>query len=108
LEVVEMPRNREHAACCGKHDMSYAKLAAGINFTRVEEAKQTGADALVAACHTCESNFHTGLTEVGGQLEVVDISDLVAASLGLPILAVSPLPKLLRRTRNTGAGAGGI
>jgi Fe-S oxidoreductase/FAD/FMN-containing dehydrogenase len=107
LELVEMPRNREHAACCGKHDMSYAKLAAGINFSRVGEAAQTGAEVLVGACHTCENNFRTGLTETGGNLEVVDISDLVAASLGLPTLAVSRLPKLLRRSRTAAAGAGG-
>jgi Fe-S oxidoreductase/FAD/FMN-containing dehydrogenase len=104
LELIEMPRNREHAACCGKHDMFYAKLAAGINFSRVEEAQQTGAEALVCACHTCENNFRTGLTELGGTLEVVDLSDLVAASLGLPLLAVSRLPKLLRRSQNAAAG----
>jgi Fe-S oxidoreductase/FAD/FMN-containing dehydrogenase len=103
LELVEMPRNREHAACCGKHDLSYGKLAAGINFNRVGEAVQTGAEALVGACHTCENNFRTGLAEVGGNLEVVDISDLVAASLGLPTLAVSRLPKLLRRRRTATA-----
>jgi len=99
LEVVEMPRNREHAACCGKHTIFYSQLARAINFSRVAEAGETGAEAIVCACPTCEKNFNIGLAEVGAKLEVLDISDLVAESMGLPMLAVSKLPKMLRQKR---------
>ena len=99
LELVEMPRNREHAACCGKHAIFYAQLAKTINHSRVAEAEQTGAEAIVCSCQACESNFHIGVPEVGAKLEVLDITDLIVESMGLPTLAVSKLPKLLRKKK---------
>jgi len=96
LELVEMPHNRDHSACCGKHDILYPQLTRAINFSRVSEAEQTGAEVIVTGCPTCESNFSMGIPEVGARLEVLDITDLVAKSMGLPVLAVSRLEKLLR------------
>ena len=90
-----MPRNREHAACCGRHVMRYPRLGITINTNRVIEAKQTGASALVGSCPTCETNFRTGLTGTGAGLEVLDITDLVAESMGLPTLVVSKLARLV-------------
>jgi len=96
LELVEMPRNREHAACCGRHILRYPRLGSIIVTDRVIEAEQTGASALVSCCPTCETNFRTGVTETGAKLEVLDITDLVAESMGLPTLVVSKLARLLR------------
>jgi Fe-S oxidoreductase/FAD/FMN-containing dehydrogenase len=99
LELIEMPRNREHAACCGRHVMRYPRLGIAIISDRVIEAKQTGASAVVSCCPTCESNFRMGFEETGTKLEVLDITDLVAKSMGLPILTVSKLAKLLHKER---------
>ncbi len=94
LEFVEMPRSGEQSACCGRHVMRYPKLGMTVNGSRITEAEQTGAAALVSACPTCETNLRIGVTETGAKLEVLDISDLVAASMGLPTLAVSKLTRL--------------
>jgi hypothetical protein len=40
-----------------------------------------------------------GIEEIGALIEVVDITDLVVKSMGLPILAVSHLSKLLQKKR---------
>ena len=95
LELIEMPRNREHAACCGRHVMRYPRLGIPINTSRVTEAKSTGASAIISACPTCETNLRIGITEAGARLEVLDITDLVCESMGLPTLVVGKLAKLL-------------
>jgi Fe-S oxidoreductase/FAD/FMN-containing dehydrogenase len=97
LELVEMTRNREKSACCGKHIMRYPRLGSIINSGRTNEAAQTGAEALVCSCSTCENNFRLGIVETGAPMEVIDIIDLVAESTGLPRLSVSKLPKLLHK-----------
>jgi Fe-S oxidoreductase len=94
LELIEMYRNRDQASCCGRHLMRYPRLGIPINKSRIMEAKQTGAPALVGACPTCETNFRIGITEIGTELEVFDITDLVAESMGLPTLIFSKLDKL--------------
>ena len=95
LDLVEMPRNREKSACCGKHIMRYPRLGSIINHSRTNEAAETGAEALICSCSTCENNFRLGIDETGASMEVLDIIDLVAESMGLPRLSVSKLPKLL-------------
>lgn len=99
LEFVEMPRNRECSACCGRHVVRYPRLGSIINSSRTNEAAQTGASAVVGSCPTCENNFRIGIAETGASLEVLDIIDLVAESAGLPRLAVSKLSKLLHSKR---------
>lgn len=95
LELIEMPHNREHAGCCGRHVMRYPQLGIAINSSRVIEAEQTGASALVGCCPTCENNFRIGVAETSAKLEVLDITDLVAESMGLPTLVISKLASLL-------------
>lgn len=97
LKLIEMPRNREHSVCCGKNIMRYPRLGGAINRSRVNEVLQTGLPALVTCCPTCENSLRTGIADAGGGMEVIDIVDLVAESMGLPRLAVSRLSRLLRR-----------
>ena len=96
LELKEMTHNREEATCCGRHTLRYPKLGIAINSRKVSEARETGARAIVSCCPTCESNLRIGVEETGRGLEVLDITDLVARSMGLPVLSVSKLSKLLR------------
>jgi len=96
LEFVEMPRNREQSACCGRFTLRYPRLGSIINNSRTLEAAQTGASAVVCGCSTCENNFRIGIANTKVPLEVIDIMDLVAETSGLPRLAVSKLGKLLR------------
>jgi len=96
LNFIEMVHNKEEALCCGRHTLRYPKLGTGIITRKVNEARETGASAVVANCPTCEGNLRIGVEETGRGLEVVDISDIVVKSMGLPLLSVSKLSKLVR------------
>jgi Fe-S oxidoreductase len=85
LELVEMPRNREAAWCCGAGGAcreAYPEYSAWAAGERVEEARSTGADALVSACSRCELNFTEAVAAGGDGLPVYDVLELVARALG--------------------------
>ncbi|MBI2860640.1 MAG: FAD-binding oxidoreductase [Chloroflexi bacterium] len=105
LEVVETPGNPGRTACCGAHVKRYPRLGSAINSVRLTEAGQTGAEALVTSCPECETNFRQAVKETESGQNVVDITDLVAQSMGLPLLSTSMLAKLLR-SKKSGAKNG--
>lgn len=84
LTVVEMPRIRENAFCCGagrgtkEAFPDLARFSAGQRF---EEVKEIGAEALVSACPFCKNNFSQTAKENGGEVKVMDIAEVIAASL---------------------------
>jgi len=102
VELVEMPQNRESAACCGRHTLRYPRLGSVIAGGRLSEAEQTGAQAIVSACPTCENNFSTVISQNGSNLEIFDITDLVAESMGLPTLITGKLSRLLKNQPKAG------
>jgi Fe-S oxidoreductase/FAD/FMN-containing dehydrogenase len=108
LELIEMLHNKKNTACCGRHTTRYPRVGSIINGSRLNEAIQTGAQALICACPTCGNNFRTAIDENGSKLEVLDLSDLVAESMGLPTLVVGKLNRLmnhrLKRKSETKAG----
>jgi heterodisulfide reductase subunit D len=82
IELVEMPRNRENAFCCGAGagvKTAYPEFAHWVAEERMREADSTGAELLVTACPFCEQNL--GAVKKKGP-EVVDILDLVRESAG--------------------------
>ncbi|MEM2925345.1 MAG: FAD-binding and (Fe-S)-binding domain-containing protein [Methanocellales archaeon] len=98
LEFVEMKRNRENAACCGRHTIRFPSISGIITRERVREAEATGASLLVAACPSCEINFRLSARDTHSTLRIVDISDLLALSLGLRISELSELEKRIFET----------
>lgn len=84
IELIEMPRNREKAWCCGAGagvKTTYPEFAAWIGEQRVEEAKATGAEALVTACPFCEGNLTDVVQATEAGMEVYDVTDLLLKSL---------------------------
>lgn len=82
LELVEMPRNRANAFCCGAGAgvrTAFPDFARWVATERVREAAGTGVTTIVTACPFCEQN----LGEVKKpKLELVDILTLVRESMG--------------------------
>lgn len=79
FELVEMPRNREGALCCGAgggYKSMEDDTATGISRIRDTEAKSTGADILITACPFCVRNLRDG--GQGMDLSIVDIVELAA------------------------------
>ncbi|HHN81297.1 MAG TPA: (Fe-S)-binding protein [Methanomicrobia archaeon] len=79
-EVIEMEHAREMALCCGAGGGLKSindTMATRIGSMRMDEAKRTGASLLVTACPFCVRN----LRDAGGsELDVVDITELIAQS----------------------------
>lgn len=84
LEVVEMPRSRQDALCCGGGGgRMWMDTKAGERFgdLRVQEAAETGADVLVTACPHCIACLEDSLKQSGSAMRVMDVAELAAAAL---------------------------
>ncbi|HME45760.1 MAG TPA: (Fe-S)-binding protein [Syntrophorhabdales bacterium] len=84
LTVVEMPRIRENAFCCGAGRgtrEAFPDLARFSANQRLEEVREVGAEALVSACPFCKNNFLQAIKAHGEEIKVLDISEVILASL---------------------------
>jgi Fe-S oxidoreductase len=84
LELVEMERIREYAWCCGAGGGvkdAYPDFSAWTAGERIDEARSTGAEAIVSACPWCERNFLDALKTNGDNMKVYDVLELVARAI---------------------------
>ena len=82
VELVEMPRNRANAFCCGAGAgvrTAFPEFAGWVAGERVREAESTGAEMLVTACPFCEQNLGEAC---GPGMRLADILELVRESMG--------------------------
>ena len=92
--VTEMARNRNRSFCCGGGGgrvWMEEKIGKRINNTRVQEALDTGAEAMAAACPFCITMFEDGIKAVGANdhFGVEDISEILARALEAAPVAAS-------------------
>jgi Fe-S oxidoreductase len=83
-KFVEMPRIRENAFCCGAGrgtKAAFPDLASTSANHRLEEVKHVSAEVLVSACPWCKSNFSQAVKENGDNVKVMDIAELILASV---------------------------
>jgi len=85
LELVDMPSSRESSLCCGggggriwvdngKDD--------GFSYTRMQQARETGASILAVACPYCMLNLNAiNLSNSTNIIEIKDIAELVEEAL---------------------------
>jgi Fe-S oxidoreductase len=86
LELVEMPRHRENALCCGTNGWTHCGAAnRHIQADRLREAQATGVEVLVTACLKCQIHFNCALqdSQLGDEIaiEIKDLATLVAEAL---------------------------
>jgi len=84
VELVEMERIREFSWCCGAGGgvrAAFPAFALETAQERVEEAKATGADALVTSCPWCESNLNDAITADGNKIQLFSLVELVEKAL---------------------------
>nr|BBH92707.1 Fe-S oxidoreductase [Thermogemmatispora argillosa] len=84
--VTEMRRNRNKSFCCGGgggRAWMEERIGKRVNQTRVNEALETGAEVLAAACPFCIMMFEDGVkgVEAEERLQVEDIAEIVARAL---------------------------
>lgn len=86
-ELVEMKRCRSKGLCCGAGGAQMFKEeekgTERINVERTNEAIDTGASIIAAACPFCNTMLTDGvkLADKEGAAQVLDVAELVAASL---------------------------
>ena len=84
LELVEMYRIKEYAWCCGAGGGvvdAYPDFSIWTAKERIEEAKCTGAEAIVSACPWCERNFIDAINAKDEKMKVYDIVELVQLAM---------------------------
>lgn len=82
IELIEMPRNRQNAWCCGSGGgvrSSFKELATFAAKERIKEAKSTTSEAIISCCPFCLNQFKSNIQE--NELQVLDLSELVNKAL---------------------------
>lgn len=79
LKLLEMPRSRENAVCCGTTGWTNcSSCSKEIQVYRLKEAINTGAKAIVTACPKCEIHFKCTRAAFDiGKIEVIDLIDMI-------------------------------
>ncbi len=86
-KIIEMPRNRSKALCCGAGGAQMFKEAESGNkevyIERTEEALHTGADIIATSCPFCMTMITDGIKYKNREDEVknLDIAELLLMSL---------------------------
>jgi len=84
LERMEMHRIREYSFCCGGGGGvpdAHPDVAQAAAESRIEEAQDVGAEAIVTACHYCADNLQRWQRD--GTMPVLDLIDVVYEAAGL-------------------------
>jgi Fe-S oxidoreductase len=84
VTLVDMQRIKEYSWCCGSGGgvkSAYPDFALWAAQERVEEAKATGAEALVTSCPWCESNFRDAIQESNEEMKLYSLVDLVSQAV---------------------------
>jgi Fe-S oxidoreductase len=84
--VTEMHRTRNKSFCCGGGGgrvWMEERIGKRINQTRVNEALETGAEVLAAACPFCITMFDDGIKDVDAEekMKIEDVAEIVARAI---------------------------
>jgi Fe-S oxidoreductase len=86
LKLIEMERIKEYSWCCGAGGgvlEAFEDFASWAARERLEEARATGAEALVTACPWCVRVFRDTANDLRMDFPVYELTELVARSAGL-------------------------
>jgi len=85
LELLEVPNfNREFSVCCGAGSgalWTEWEKDERIAAVRLEQLAATGADVIAVACPYCQQMLEETVKSMGMEIEVMDVAEILAASL---------------------------
>lgn len=87
VELVEMKRCRSNGLCCGAGGAQMFKEEekgnTRVNYERTNEAMETGAGVIAAACPFCNTMLTDGVknAEKEASVKVMDIAEIIAQSI---------------------------
>ncbi len=84
VELYEMERIKEYAWCCGGGGgvfTAFKDFAQWTALERLEEAKDTGAQAISTSCPWCESNLSNAIKGMEEKIGIYSLTDIMAEAL---------------------------
>jgi Fe-S oxidoreductase len=84
IELLEMPRARDNAWCCGAGagvDVAFPEFASWTASERLEEVISIGAEAITTACPQCKDMLQKAVQSRGMKIRVYDLTELVQEAL---------------------------
>jgi len=84
IALAEMTRNEENSFCCGGGGgvpAAFPDFALWTAMERIDEARSTGAEAIISCCPYCESNFEKAIHSSKGTIRYHDLTELVSKML---------------------------
>ncbi|MDH5695611.1 MAG: (Fe-S)-binding protein [Dehalococcoidia bacterium] len=84
IELIEMERARDNAWCCGAGagvELAFPDFALWAASERLEEAKATGAEAIVTCCPTCKEVLHKAAQSRREKIKVYDITEIILEAI---------------------------
>ena len=84
IELGEMIRYKENAYCCGSGGgvkEAFKEFSLWTASRRIEEAEETGAEAIITACPYCEQQFEEVVKSKGLNIRVLDMAELIDLAL---------------------------
>jgi heterodisulfide reductase subunit D len=84
IKLEEMERTKDQAWCCGAGGgvlAAFRDQAMWASKERIKEAKVTGASTLISACPFCELSLREGVKEMGANIKICDIAEIVEKAL---------------------------
>ena len=82
VELIEMTRNKHNAWCCGSGGgvrSAFKDLSAFAARERIEEAKDTTAEAIVSCCPFCLNQFKNNIEN--NEIQALDLSELIKKAM---------------------------
>lgn len=86
IELVEMYPTKHAAWCCGAGGglkESNPELSLAIGTAKIPLIKETGASILVSSCPFCKTHFRDVMEKAKERIQVKDLTELVAESMGV-------------------------
>ncbi len=84
IELLEMERIKDQSWCCGGGGgarTAFIDFALKTAAKRIDEARKTGAGAIVTSCPFCEQNIGDALNTMNDPLGLFDLTDLLIKSI---------------------------
>ena len=82
VEFSEMEGTGMYTQCCGRNPYELPELALNAANNRIEDAGAAGADTIVTSCSFCDWSLSKALKETDKKMKSIDITVLLAQSIG--------------------------
>jgi heterodisulfide reductase subunit D len=78
IELIEMPRNKQNAWCCGSGGgvrSAFKDLSSFAAKERIKEAKETTSEAIISCCPFCLNQFKANI--IDNEIKAFDLSEII-------------------------------